>query len=146
MISINGLILSIVIAGVGPAMDTNPWLTLPVSVLLLVCVVSLVLAVLAARPRIRRRQITLDDVRANRSTLLFFGTFANLTEAEFEEGMVEMMQEGDRIYRNMIRDIYGLGAVLMKKYAMLRASYTVFMIGLVVSVLLFVFSFVTAPS
>ena len=145
MISINGAILSIVIAGVGPAMDSNPWLVAPVSVLLSVCAVSLVLAVLAARPRVRPRSITLDDVRANRSSLLFFGTFSNLTEEEFEEGMVEMIQEGDRIYRNMIRDIYGLGSVLMRKYTMLRYSYTVFMVGLVVSTALFIYSFATAP-
>ena len=145
MISMTSLILSIVIAGVGPAMDTNPWLVLPVSVLLGVCVVSLVFAILAARPRVGRRTITLDDVRANRSSLLFFGTFANLSTEEFEEGMVEMMQEGDRIYRNMIRDLHGLGSVLVKKYTMLRYSYTVFMVGLVASVVLFIFAFITAP-
>ena len=144
MISINGVMMSVVIAGVSPAMDTNPWLVRPVSVLLGVCALSLVLAILAARPRVRRQTVTLDDVRSNRSTLLFFGTFANLSSEEFEEGMVEMMQEGDRIYRNMIRDLHGLGSVLMRKYSMLRYSYTVFMVGLIVSVVLFVFAYATA--
>ena len=145
MISINGIMMSVVLAGVSPAMDTNAWLVLPVSALLSVCAISLVLAILAARPRVQRRTVTLDDVRSNRSTLLFFGTFANMSSEEFEEGMVEMMQEGDRIYRNMIRDLHGLGSVLMKKYAMLRYSYTVFMVGLVASVVLFVIAFVNAP-
>ena len=144
MISINGLILSIIIAGIGPRIDANPWLLLPVSVLLLVCLASMVLAVLSARPRVSRHAVTLEDVRRDRSNILFFGNFANMDQEEYVEGMEEMLRSGERIYHNMIRDLYGLGGVLLKKYRMLRYAYTVFMIGLVVSVLLFILVFVQA--
>ena len=50
----------------------------------------------------------------------------------------EITIEADYLTR---RDIYGIGSVLLKKYRMLRYSYTVFMIGLVVSVLLFIGAF-----
>ena len=141
MISINGLILSIIIAGVGPRIDANPWILYPVVVLLLVCLVSMVFAILSARPRINRHEVTLDDVRENKTNILFFGNYANMSEADYVEGMEELLQSGERIYHNMIRDLYGIGTVLMKKYSLLRYAYTVFMVGLVVSVLLFIVFF-----
>ena len=141
MISINGLILSVILAGVGPRIDANPWILYPVVVLLLVCLVSMVFAILSARPRINRHEVTLDDVRENRTNILFFGNYANMSEEDYVEGMEELLQSGERIYHNMIRDIYGIGSVLMTKYRMLRYSYTVFMVGLVVSVLLFIVFF-----
>ena len=141
MISINGLILSIIIAGVGPRIDANPWILYPVVVLLLVCLVSMVFAILSARPRINRHEVTLDDVRENKTNILFFGNYANLSEADYVEGMEELLQSGERIYHNMIRDLYGIGTVLMTKYRLLRYAYTVFMVGLVVSVLLFIVFF-----
>jgi len=62
MISINGLIMSILIASISPKIDTNAWLLLPTSVLLLGCLLSMVFAVLAARPRVTARPVTLEYV------------------------------------------------------------------------------------
>nr|NIP92151.1 hypothetical protein [Akkermansiaceae bacterium] len=45
---------------------------------------------------------------------------------------------------NMIRDIYSLGGVLSRKYALVRVSYNIFMVGLSISVLLFVVVFALA--
>ena len=44
----------------------------------------------------------------------------------------------------MSRDIYGLGGVLERKYRLLRASYTVFMFGLIAGVVLFLTVFAMA--
>ena len=57
--------------------------------------------------------------------------------------MEELMQDSNRLYDNMARDIHGLGKVLTKKYQLLRISYNVFMIGLVLSVLSFIVVFAT---
>jgi hypothetical protein len=53
MISINGIVMSIIIASVAPKLDNNPWLLLPTVVLLVGNLVSLVYAVMAARPRLK---------------------------------------------------------------------------------------------
>ena len=42
----------------------------------------------------------------------------------------------------MITDIYYLGDVLSKKYRLLRVSYTIFMIGLILTVVSFVVAIV----
>jgi hypothetical protein len=57
------------------------------------------------------------------------------------EGMRDLMMTPDHLYVNMVRDLYGLGQVLKKKFRLLRVSYTVFMFALVVGVLLFLVVF-----
>lgn len=144
MISINGIMISILLATVYPSVIQNRWLLLPSTVLLLSCLVSLVYAVVAARPRVTRRTVSLDDVRGNRGNILFFGTFVNMTEADFLAGMWDLMEDRTRTYTSMMRDLYGLGAVLETKYRLLRISYTVFMVGLAVGVVSFLAVYASA--
>ena len=138
MITINGLIISIILASISPKIDANPWLLIPTSVLLISCLLSIIYAVLAARPRVQSTLITLEDVRKNRSNILFFGNFVNMPEPDYIAGMTELLQNMDSLYVNMIRDIYGLGKVLEKKFRLLRVSYNAFMFGLISGVLLFI--------
>lgn len=134
MISINGIIISVVIASIAPQLGGNPVLLLPTVVLLLGCMVSMVYSVLAARPRVTSQVITLDDVLANRSNILFFGNFVHLELDDFVTGMSALVQDTDRLYTNMMRDLYFLGRVLDRKYRLLRTAYTMFMIALLASV------------
>ena len=47
------------------------------------------------------------------------------------------MRHKDGLYTNMMTDVYYLGAVLERKYRLLRTSYTIFMVGLILTVLSF---------
>ena len=60
---------------------------------------------------------------------------------EFEWAMSEMMKDRDYLYGSLTKDLYFLGLVLNRKYNLLRTTYTVFMIGIVISVLAFVLAF-----
>lgn len=139
MISINGIIISIILASIAPKIDANPWLLIPTLVLLIGCLASMIYAVLAARPRVSSKPITLEEVRKSKANILFFGNFARMTEEDYLEGMTELMRHTDLVYHNMMRDTYGLGKVLIKKYRLLRVSYTIFMFALVTGVLSFVY-------
>jgi hypothetical protein len=138
MISINGIIISIVIASISPKIDSNPWLLIPTAVLLLTCLGSLIYAVLSAIPRVSKSVISLNDVRQNKANILFFGNFYTMPKDDYVKGLEELMQDSRRLYDNMARDLHGLGNVLAKKYKLLRISYSVFMVGLVLSVLSFI--------
>ena len=142
MISINGIIISITLASISPKIDSNPWLLLPTAVLLLTCLGSMIYAILSARPRVSNEVVTLEDVRANRANILFFGNFYTMKREEYVEGMEELMQDSNRLYDNMARDLHGLGVVLAKKYQLLRISYNIFMVGLILSVFSFIFVFI----
>ena len=137
MISINGIMIGILVSQIYPSIAANPMLLFPASVLVLGCLGSVVYAVLAARPRVTHRKVALSDIRKNKANILFFGTFVNMSEDEFLAGMWELMDDRERTYTNMMRDLYGLGTVLETKYRLLRISYTVFVIGLVAGVSLF---------
>jgi hypothetical protein len=138
MISINGIIISIILASISPKIDSNPWLLIPTSVLLITCMVALVYSVLAARPRVSKEDVSLEDVRSNRSNILFFGNFNKLNREDYVTGMEELMSDSERLYDTMARDLYGLGSVLSEKYRLIRIAYNVFMIGLVLSVSSFI--------
>lgn len=141
MISINGIIISIIAATAAGSMQGNPWLLLPASVFLLTCVTSLVFSVLAAMPRIGGKRSPPPSERTDPLTsqnLLFFGTFVNLPEDEFVEGIKDLMRQTGDLYAAMAKDLYSLGGVLARKYRLIRAAYAVFMSGLVVGVILLV--------
>jgi hypothetical protein len=137
LISINGLIISISLASFTRAFQENPWLLLPAGVLLIGCVASMTYAVLTARPRVTRRLITLEQVRSQGANILFFGNYVSLSQGDFEEGISELMRDPERLYQIMTRDLYALGSVLERKFAMLYVAYTVLMISVATSVLMY---------
>jgi len=142
MISINGIIISIIIAAVAPKLDANPWLLVPSTVFLLGTLVSIIYAILAARPRVSSEPITLQDLEHSGGNILFFGDFANLTQDDFTDGMIELIQDKTVVYETMIRNLYGLGSVLKKKFALLKVAYTAFMAALILGVTSFIGVFI----
>jgi hypothetical protein len=142
MISINGIIISIIIAAVAPKLDANPWLLLPSTVFLVGTLVSIIYAILAARPRVNRNPITLEDLEHSEGNILFFGNFANLEKDDFTEGMLELMDDRMVLYETMIHNIHDLGLVLNRKFGLLKIAYSAFMVALVMGVLSFIAVFV----
>jgi len=134
MISINGIIISIIIAAVAPKLDSNPWLLLPSTVFLLGTLVSIVYAILAARPRVMSEHISFGDLEHSEGNILFFGDFANVGEDQFLDGMINLIEDQTVLYETMIRNIYGLGSVLKKKFHLLQIAYTAFMAALILGV------------
>lgn len=138
MISINSIILSIVVSVLLRKLEEYPHFLGPTAILTLVCLATIVLAILATRPNISKGIFTRDDIMNKKTNLLFFGNFHSMSLEEYEWGMKELMKDNDYLYGSLIKDIYFLGAVLGKKYRLLRAAYTTFMFGFVVAVLAFV--------
>jgi len=142
MISINGIIISIIIAAVAPKLDSNPWLLVPSTLFLLGTLISVVYAILAARPRLKSRPISVEDPGNSEGNILFFEDFSHLDESEFLAGMVNLVRDQSAVYETMIRNIYGLGAVLHKKFALLQMAYTCFMAALILGVASFIGVFI----
>jgi hypothetical protein len=142
MISINGIVMSIIIASVAPKLDNNPWLLIPTVVLLLGNLVSMVYAVMAARPRVKSPALNPPIPTKPGGNLLFFGTFANMREDDFVQAMTELMEERMPVYETMIRNIYGIGTVLFRKFLLLQYAYTSFMLALIMGVSSFLVVFI----
>ncbi len=142
MLSINAIIISISLSVLVPKFDSIPHLILPSTILILVCVGSIIFATLSTRPKISSGKFTSEDVKNRKSNLLFFGNFHRMSLEEFEWGMNEMMKSGSFLYGSMIKDIYSLGTVLAKKYKYLRITYNFFMYGMILAVISFLVTFI----
>jgi predicted metal-dependent HD superfamily phosphohydrolase len=138
IITVNSIIISVVVSLLLRKLDTNDYLTIPAMMLLVVSLVAIVLSILAARPNIPNGTFTKNDLDEKKVNLLFFGNFYNMSLESYTEGMIKVMDDRDFLYRSLIRDVYSQGVVLGRKYKLLRASYNVFMFGLIASVIAFI--------
>ena len=143
LLSVNAIIISLVLSNLVSKLDnpSNDYLIWPTVIFALFTVTSIVLSVLATRPNVTSGKFTKEDVANKKVNLLFFGNFHKMKLDEFEWAMKEMMQDKDYLYGSLTKDLYFLGLVLNRKYNILRLTYTVFAVGIVVSVLAFAFAF-----
>lgn len=143
LLSINAIIISLILSNLVSKLDnpSNDYLIWPTIVFTLFTVISIVLSVLATRPNVTKGKFNKQDVADKKVNLLFFGNFHKMKLDEFEWAMGEMMQDRDYLYGSLTKDLYFLGLVLNRKYNLLRITYTVFMIGIVVSVISFAVAF-----
>jgi predicted metal-dependent HD superfamily phosphohydrolase len=137
MISVNAIIISIMFSVLLGRLEYYPHLAIPALLLALVCVLTIVFSVLATRPNVTGGRFTEDDIRQKKTNLLFFGNFYKMQLDEYNWAMNEMLKDKEFIYGNMIKDVYFLGVVLARKYRYLRISYSIFMFGLIISLLAF---------
>ena len=137
MLTVNSILISVALSFLLPRFKDDPSLIFPTALLLLVCVSTLVFAIISTIPRVSKGVFTKEQIRNKQANLLFFGNFYRMDYEDFEWGMYEMMKDRDFLYGSMIRDFFNLGKVLSIKYKYLTISYMIFMIGLVVSVLTF---------
>jgi len=138
MISINSIILSVMVSVLIRKLEEYPHMTIPAVMLTIVCLTTIVFAVLATRPNVSKGKFERVDIVNKETNLLFFGNFHRMSLKDYQWAMKEMLQDADYLYGSMIKDIYFLGAVLGKKYRLLRMSYTIFMFGFVLSILGFI--------
>jgi predicted metal-dependent HD superfamily phosphohydrolase len=144
LLSVNAIIISISFSTMIPKLDnpSNSFLIIPAVIFMLFTVASMILSIMATRPNVTQGKFTKEDVANKKVNLLFFGNFHQMKLEDFEWGISEMMQDRDYLYGSLTKDLYFLGLVLNRKYGLLRTTYTVFMIGIIVSVIAFGLAFV----
>ncbi|MCP5146257.1 MAG: hypothetical protein H6978_15720 [Gammaproteobacteria bacterium] len=144
LVSINGLIISVLIALVAPRASEPDPMIFPALLLMLGCAISLFIAIIASRPRIVRSPISVADVARNSGNLLFFSEFTTMSPEAFSEAMGLLRDDRKLLYDNMNRELHSLGVVLVRKYARVQWAYTAFMFTIGIAVFSFlVMAFMT---
>ena len=115
---------------------------LPSLIFLTFSLITIIFAILSTRPNISSGRFTKEDIIQRKVNLLFFGNFYNMGLDDYDWALGEMMRDDNYLYSTMIKDQYFLGKVLAKKYKLLRWAYSIFMFGLIISVLAYVMAFV----
>ena len=105
----------------------------------------MILSILATRPNVTSGEFTKEDVENQKVNLTFFGNFHKMKLKEFEWAIEELLKDKDYVYKSLTKDLYFLGKVLERKYRILRVTYTIFMIGIIVSVIAFGFAVKSSP-
>lgn len=131
LISINALIISLILGTVMNQLGTDPHLIYPVVMILITNLTSITFAIFATRPEL---------VHGKRETnnLLFYGNFQDMGEDRYVDEVVELMNKGDELYKTIAKDTYHLGKTMDRKFKLLRKSFNIFLIGIILSVAAFV--------
>ncbi|PKA84373.1 putative nucleotidyltransferase with HDIG domain [Ulvibacter sp. MAR_2010_11] len=141
LLSVNAIIISLVLANLLSKLDTNPFLIIPSAVFVVSSTVTMILAVIATRPNVTRGEFTKEDVENKSVNLTFFGNFHKMELSQFQWAITELLKDRDYVYSSLTKDLYFLGKVLDRKYRILRLTYTIFVIGIIVSIIAFAISF-----
>ncbi|MBC7866856.1 MAG: HD domain-containing protein, partial [Gloeobacteraceae cyanobacterium ES-bin-316] len=137
LISVNAIIISLILSILLRKLQTDPYLTYPSIIFLATSVATIIVAILATRPKLSTGTFAEEDIQNKKTNLLFFGNFHKMPMGDYENAMRTMMQDPDYLYSSIIQDIYNLGVVLGKKYRLIRIAYNLFMFGIIISVLAF---------
>ena len=137
MITTTSIIISVLLSLLLRKLEDNPQLIIPTMLLLAVCVVTMVFSILATRPNLPPGTFTQQDLDTRKVNLLFFGNFYKMSFEEYDSGMKQMMNDRDFLYGSLTKDVYSQGIVLGRKYQLLRRGYSVFMYGIIASVIAF---------
>ncbi|MDH3652270.1 MAG: DUF5706 domain-containing protein [Saprospiraceae bacterium] len=136
IIGINAILISVIMAlfGSGISIGGTPFvnrleLIIPFSLLLLACLVSVVFAIMAAKPHI------ISIRKGHRVSKLFFDSFFQTSLDDYIIEMHEVLSSNEATYDQMIIDLYNNGLVLRRKYSLLDKAYRIFMVGFIASVI-----------
>ena len=144
LLSVNAIIISLAFADLLPKLDAemHRHFLIPSVILMLFSVASIILSIMSTRPNVTSGEFTKEQVKNREVNLLFFGNFHKMPFEQFRWGMQEIIQDKDYVYESLMLDLHSLGRVLHRKYMLLRITYMVFMIGIILSVISFVIVFI----
>ena len=140
-ISLCTMIISAIIAIIGYGVvsgkipEFNSRLLIPIVGIVISCLISMMFAIQAARPKLM--YIDPEGDPARKTSLLFFGTIARHSQQSYLDRMRELLTSEKDIYENMTIDLHNQGVILKRKYNLLLYSYQVLMYGFMVSVVIF---------
>ncbi|MGB5982432.1 MAG: Pycsar system effector family protein [Nonlabens sp.] len=145
LLSVNAIIISLALANLIPKLEqpTNRHLLWPTLILILFSVASIILSIMSTRPNVTSGEFTDEQVQKRQVNLLFFGNFHKVPFKRYQKALMGLLEDKEEVYESLVKDLWLLGVVLNRKYTLLRWTYTIFMIGIVGSVIAFVVAFVT---
>ncbi|MBT2159908.1 Pycsar system effector family protein [Zobellia barbeyronii] len=139
LLSVNAIIISLMLTNLIPKLDnpSNDYLVIPAGIFVMFSVISMIMSVLATRPNVTSGEFNKEDVNQKKVNLLFFGNFHKMKLEDYEWAIQELIKDQKYVYDSLTKDLYFLGLVLNRKYKLLRWTYTIFMVGMVLSVIAF---------
>jgi len=142
LLSVNAIIISLLLANLIPSLDSpsNSYLIYPTVIFVLFSIASMIMSVLATRPKVSNTDVVAEEIKKKDTNFLFFGNFHAMELSDFKSKLRDIIKNKESIYDSLSMDLYYLGKVLQEKYRLLRWTYTVFLVGVILSVIAFGFA------
>ncbi len=140
LISVNAIIISIIITMLVSNFSNLSENLYPIIILIMVCLATIILAILSTRPNVKWGNFTKEDLKEKKVDLIFFGNFINMDYDVYLEAVMDMMESDEQLYSTMIKNQYSLGKILAKKFKLVKIAYNVFMFGISATVIAFLIS------
>jgi hypothetical protein len=141
MLSINSALITVGITLLAGQLDDSPYLIYPFFVLMLTCILSIVFATLATRPAKMTGTTELSKIEKGATNLFFFGNFFKMKQDEYRKGLKQIVENDELLDKTIVNDLYYLGISLGRKYSRLHTTYSIFMIGMVTTVIVYALAF-----
>jgi len=117
---------------------SEPYLTIPVFGLDLFLLITIFYALLTVIGKVKVFNRKRHSVHDPDYSPLFFGNYGDVPYADYAKNFEEVMNDPDKTYEVMVKDIYFAGKYLIQtKYKYIRLAYIYFFTGLIVSLVLY---------
>ena len=146
MLSVNAIVITVGLPLMAQQVYENKLFLLPIIVLGLSSVISMAYATLSTRPIKMKGTTDLEEILDKKTNLFFFGNFFKMNFMDYETGIKQVVGDDEILENSITRDLFFLGKSLGTKFNYLRICYNAFLIGMVLTVILFVILFLTQPN
>ncbi|NPA66218.1 MAG: hypothetical protein GXO11_04970 [Epsilonproteobacteria bacterium] len=138
LISLNGFILTVSVTA-SSFIIHNELMTYAFISIILTSLGSIILAVLAVKPRIKEKLIY-KEFKENYNSLLYYQDMATLSPDEYLKAVKEMLKSNKKTTKEMTIHLHILGNEIKTKYHWLKYAYTYFSLGLLLSASLIIYA------
>jgi len=135
LISVNSIIVSVFLSVVVRKMEVYSYLTMPVITFLAVNLLTIIFSILAIRPSVSKGIFNQNEIIGKEVNLLFFGNFYHMSFDDYATSMFQVIGDKHHLYLTLIKNVYDQGVVLGNKYRLLKIAYNIFMFGIIISVI-----------
>ena len=142
LISINGFILTVVVTA-SSFVAHNNLMTYAFICIILTALGSIVLAVLAVKPRTKEKLVKKEYLQGYAS-LLYYQDIAEYSPDEYQKKMKKSFKSTKESSKELVSHLHILSAEIKKKYHWLKIAYTFFSIGLIISAFLIIYALTEA--
>ena len=139
LLSFNSILLSVVLSILSTKLNDFPHLLMPTVFLVVTCLGTIIFTILATKPMIIKNRK--DPLARDTFNAMFFGHYVHLDWQDYSNQILSITKDVDSMVEVLSKNIYYQGVVLDKKYRLLSIAYKIFLIGLIVSVSMFIISF-----
>ena len=133
LLSISSVLLSLSLAKV-----SDKKFTLSITALMIFLLVAIFLALLTVIGKVKIVDRKKHSIHDSDYSPLFFGNYGDVPYDEYAKNFEEVMNDADKSYEVMVKDIYYAGKYLLQtKYRYIRLAYLYFFAVLIVTIAIY---------